>query len=437
MAVHGQDDAAQRRYELVQPGQEGRVLLRHRVADGVGDVDRRRALLDRDGDHLGGELDVGARGIHRRELDVVDERAGVRDGRAAWPLDVLARGLQLVVDVDVRRGDEGVDARAVGVAHRFGGALDVGGVRAGEPGDDRAVDLARDRLHGLEVARRRDREAGLDHVDAQARELVGDLELLGVFSEMPGDCSPSRRVVSKMMTRSGSMALLLSRFPPLSTDLLAGGRPPVPPPGGEGEARGGAARAFHPPSSLTKHPGGGGGPGVPPPAPAPGSGGGATPKGLPPLEGRRRPRRRGGGSRDGVVAGGGWGGGGPRGGPPGRGGGRPRALGPPLGFFFTRTRPSPRALEGGPACAWTEAAAETVDAISAWCRRGGRRYLVPQGGRARGEHRPGAGRDLVTDLVTPLDRDGVRARCASPVFRCGVFVRGPRPSTRAPGVRVA
>ena len=34
-------------------------------------------------------------------------------------------------------------------------------------------------LHGLEVARRGDREAGLDDVDAEARELVGDLELLG------------------------------------------------------------------------------------------------------------------------------------------------------------------------------------------------------------------------------------------------------------------
>ena len=38
--------------------------------------------------------------------------------------------------------------------------------------------LARDRLHRLEVARRGDREAGLDHVDAEPRELLGDLQLL-------------------------------------------------------------------------------------------------------------------------------------------------------------------------------------------------------------------------------------------------------------------
>ena len=64
-----------RRHQLVQLAQEGRVLVRHRVADGVGDVDRRGALVDRDLHHLGGELDVGAGGVHRRELDVVADIA--------------------------------------------------------------------------------------------------------------------------------------------------------------------------------------------------------------------------------------------------------------------------------------------------------------------------------------------------------------------------
>ena len=93
-------------------------------------------------------------------------------------LDVLARRLQLVLDVDVRRGDERVDPRSLRVAYGVGSTLDVVGVDAGEAGDDRALDLAGDRLDGLEVAGRGDREAGLDDVDAEARELVRDLELL-------------------------------------------------------------------------------------------------------------------------------------------------------------------------------------------------------------------------------------------------------------------
>ena len=179
MAVHREDDVAEARDEVVEPAQELGVLLRHGVPDGVGDVDRRRALVEGDLDHLGRELDVGARGVHGRELDVVGVALGLGHRGAGEALDVLARRLQLVDDVDVRGRDERVDARPRGLAHRLPRALDVGGVGAGQPRDHRAVDLSRDRPHGLEVARRGDREAGLDDVDPEPRELVGDLELLG------------------------------------------------------------------------------------------------------------------------------------------------------------------------------------------------------------------------------------------------------------------
>ena len=50
---------------------------------------------------------------------------------------------------------------------------------------------------------RGDREAGFDDVDAHLLEHLGDAQLLArPFIEQPGDCSPSRRVVSKMMMRS-------------------------------------------------------------------------------------------------------------------------------------------------------------------------------------------------------------------------------------------
>ena len=179
VAVDREHDVAQIGHQLVQAAQERRVLVRHRVADGVGDVDRRRALVDRRLQDLGGEVDVGAGGVHRAELDVLDQRAGVRDGGAGLAQHVLARGLQLVLDVDVRRGDERVHARALGVAHRLGGALDVGGVGACQARDDRALHLPGDRPYGLEVTRRRDRKTSLDHVDAEPRELLGDLQLLG------------------------------------------------------------------------------------------------------------------------------------------------------------------------------------------------------------------------------------------------------------------
>ena len=66
-----------------------------------------------------------------------------------------------------------------GVLDRPPGGVDVGLVGAGQAADHRALDVAGDRLDRLEVAGRGDREAGLDHVDAQPRQLLGDLDLLG------------------------------------------------------------------------------------------------------------------------------------------------------------------------------------------------------------------------------------------------------------------
>ena len=129
------------RGQLVEAGEVARVLLRGRVADRVGDVDHGRALGDRDRADLGGELDVGAGRVHRRELDVVGVGPGQRDGRLRLALDVLARGLQLVLDVDVGGRDEGVDPRSLRVLDRAPGGVDVSLVGAGEPADHRSLDL--------------------------------------------------------------------------------------------------------------------------------------------------------------------------------------------------------------------------------------------------------------------------------------------------------
>ena len=47
------------------------------------------------------------------------------------------------------------------------------------------ADGAGDRLNGLEVPGGGDRETGLDHVDSEAGELLGDLELLGGVQRDP------------------------------------------------------------------------------------------------------------------------------------------------------------------------------------------------------------------------------------------------------------
>ncbi len=96
----------------------------------------------------------------------------------------VARGaLELVPDVQVGGRDERVNAGARRRAHGTRGALDVAGVGARECGDDRCIrkraDLARDRVHGLPVARRGSWKTGFDDIDVQSRELVSDEQFLG------------------------------------------------------------------------------------------------------------------------------------------------------------------------------------------------------------------------------------------------------------------
>ena len=94
---------------------------------------------------------------------------------------LVARHLELALHVEVGAGDEGVDARLRRRLDPLPALLDVAAVGAREAADDRSVGRAHllgDAPHRVEVVGRGGREAGLHHVDAEARELPRDLELL-------------------------------------------------------------------------------------------------------------------------------------------------------------------------------------------------------------------------------------------------------------------
>ena len=209
-----------------------------------------------DGDRadFGRELDVGAGRVHRRELDVLAVGPGQGDGCPGLALDVLAVGLQLVLDVDVGGRDERVDARPRGVRTAPQAAsMSALWVRARPqitgPSTRRAISL-----HGLEVTGRGDREAGLDHVDPQARQLLGDLDLLGRVQRDPGRllAVPQGRVedvdavgVSYVSWSHRTFSFSAQLEWPLSLAAIA---PPsaIPPEGGgEGEARRLSSRPSH------------------------------------------------------------------------------------------------------------------------------------------------------------------------------------------------
>ena len=154
------------------------IFLRHRVADGVGDVDGGGAGIDGGLHAAAEEILLGAGCVFRRPLDVVGVAARARDLRDHHLEDLVRLFLELVFHVHRRGGDEGVDALALGRLDGLGAAVDVLERGAREAADHGILRALGDLVHGGEVAFRGDREAGLDDVDAHGVEELGDLELL-------------------------------------------------------------------------------------------------------------------------------------------------------------------------------------------------------------------------------------------------------------------
>ncbi|KAG5457132.1 MAG: hypothetical protein BJ554DRAFT_2932, partial [Olpidium bornovanus] len=112
------------------------VLVRHVVPDGVGDVQRRGASAYDLREDLAQEVAVGPAGVLGRKLHVGAQRSGEAHGRGGAVDALVAGDAQLVLEVNVGRGQEGVDAVARGGFDSVEGAADVRLGGAGESRDD-------------------------------------------------------------------------------------------------------------------------------------------------------------------------------------------------------------------------------------------------------------------------------------------------------------
>ena len=233
------------------PGRAGRAPLDHRayssghrVADGVGHVDRRGALVDRD-------LETSAVNSRSARVASIGENStssvycvACATAARAWPL-TSSRVVwswcsmwmsQVEMNVWMRGRSESLTA--------FQAASMSWALARARPQMTGPCDLPRDRLHRLEVAGRADREAGLDDVDAEARELLRDLHLLLRVERDPGGLlavahpPPQRRWIlySPLLLPPLFFSLSFSSFVLLWVWLV--GPPPPLPPGGGGRERG-------------------------------------------------------------------------------------------------------------------------------------------------------------------------------------------------------
>jgi hypothetical protein len=130
VAVHRPDRLVGVRDLVAQVEQELAVQLGDGIADGVGDVDRRRALGDHRLEDAIEELRIGAVAVLGRELDVAAQVAREAHREPGLLEDLLARHAQLFLHVQVAGGEEDVDPRRLAALERIGGAADVAVVGA-------------------------------------------------------------------------------------------------------------------------------------------------------------------------------------------------------------------------------------------------------------------------------------------------------------------
>jgi hypothetical protein len=196
VAVGGEDDVLGAGDLGEEHAEGGGVFLWRGVADGVGDVDGGGSGLDRDGDDLDEEVGVGAGGVLGGELDVVAERAGETDS-AAW----TRASARVIFSLASRWRSE--EARKVWMRDFSAGSME----RAAASMSSR-LQRAREAMRALRTSRaiwRMESEspwlAMAKPASMTSTPRSANWWAMRSFSSwcmvQPGDCSPSRRVVSK------------------------------------------------------------------------------------------------------------------------------------------------------------------------------------------------------------------------------------------------
>ena len=154
------------------------ILLGQTVACGIRDIHNGGTSLDHCLHHLGEIRIVGATCILTIELHIIDEALGILRGSHSTLQNLLTGGVELVLDVFVAGADTCVDTLVLGILQRLEGHIDVAFHSTCQGTDDGPCDGFRDFNHGVEVARRRNRESCFDHIHAELFKCFCHLNLL-------------------------------------------------------------------------------------------------------------------------------------------------------------------------------------------------------------------------------------------------------------------
>ena len=186
VAVDGEDRLIGIGNALDEPTDEVAELVGHAVAHRIGDVDRARPGLDHRLQDPAEKIGLGTAGVFRGELNVIGVASRPFDGMHRL-LHHLVRGhAQLALHVDGRGGDKGVNTRRLGPGEGLAGDVNILVQGPGQAADRAVLDSRRHGLDGLEVPRAGRGETGLDDIDPELFQGLGDAHLLLLGHGGPG-----------------------------------------------------------------------------------------------------------------------------------------------------------------------------------------------------------------------------------------------------------
>ena len=201
VAVHRDDGLIDVGYPVEQGLDDAGELGRYCVAHGVGDIDGASTGLDGGLHHAAQVVYRGAARILAGELHVVGVAAGMLDG--VDPISSTSSKLFFsLLSTWMEEVEMKVWMRRLRRPAGFAGGVDVLGQGAGESTDPALLDVAGDGLHRLKVA---GEETGnpTSMTSTPSRSSAWAICSFSLTVKLAARaCSPSRRVVSNMMTRS-------------------------------------------------------------------------------------------------------------------------------------------------------------------------------------------------------------------------------------------
>ena len=181
VSMHGQHRIGDVRHMLINASDQRTEFARGGVTDGVRDVDGAGTGCNGSLNHLVQKLGITAAGVLTGELDVIHQGAGVGHHVRDDGEHLLPALTQLVLQMNIAGGDEGVNPPAGRRRDSIRAGLDVATGCPGQSADHRSVlaaHLLGDALHSSKIAGTGKGETCLDHIHTEPGQLLGDRQLL-------------------------------------------------------------------------------------------------------------------------------------------------------------------------------------------------------------------------------------------------------------------